>query len=374
MKIRRIIKNKIIEYKNKKKCIKKMREEVNILNETMDKNTKNIILYLLPDADVIGGGVISIASMHREAKLIKDIHNAEVLGVKYPCSYMNPNFSKFTKFDNDMYLYLFDSIVKYFSRLESIVLNIPEYIIPEFINNYDTKWNKVTKAWWLGIEYRHINIMNQNIELMPEPECVENLKNFSTHVTQTTAHDRYANLEIKEKYGIPLHHLSVASNKNKFYKTEFENKEKIMMFSPDDKVKNKHVISILQNQFSDFEFVTVENMTYEEYKQLCSKAMFSFTFGEGLDGYYTQPMQSGGVSFAIYNEKFFMPEYSELPNIYENYGALCNNICNDIVKLQDKNLYQQINKQTIDILNKYYSLEGFRKNLKDFYLGNYTFK
>jgi len=48
----------------------------------------------------------------------------------------------------------------------------------------------------------------------------------------------------------------------------------------------------------------IRNLTYDQYKSLVSRAKWALTFGEGLDGYFIEPVFSGAIAFAVYNEQF----------------------------------------------------------------------
>lgn len=58
--------------------------------------------------------------------------------------------------------------------------------------------------------------MNQNIELMPEPEKLKDLYKLTNNITQTIAHDRYATQEVCDKWQIPTHLFSVNIDLTKY--------------------------------------------------------------------------------------------------------------------------------------------------------------
>ena len=72
-----------------------------------------------------------------------------------------------------------------------MILHIPEYYADDFYNDLTEKDIEFLKS----IKKLHINIMNQNIELMPEPEKLKDLYKLTNNITQTIAHDRYATQE-----------------------------------------------------------------------------------------------------------------------------------------------------------------------------------
>jgi hypothetical protein len=60
---------------------------------------------------------------------------------------------------------------------------------------------------------------------------------------------------------------------------------------------------------------------------LISRAFFTITFGEGMDGYFLQPAVVKSIGVAVYNDNFF-PDRSwlNLDNVFENYDDLSKNI------------------------------------------------
>jgi hypothetical protein len=60
-------------------------------------------------------------------------------------------------------------------------------------------------------------------------------------------------------------------------------------------------------------------MTYQEYKATISKAKWALTFGEGLDGYFVEPIFSGDSSFSVYNPSFFIEDSWSLRTVYRDY-------------------------------------------------------
>lgn len=118
----------------------------------------------------------------------------------------------------------------------------------------------------------------------------------------------------------------------------------------------------------------IRNLTYEQYKSTIARAKWALTFGEGLDGYIIEPIFSGAVAFAVYNEEFFTPDFKELPTVYRSYDHLLETIVNDIERLDDEHLYKDYQQVQFDLCAKYYSAEQYRKNIRSFYENNYTFK
>ena len=116
-------------------------------------------------------------------------------------------------------------------------------------------------------------------------------------------------------------------------------------------------------------------MTFDEYIDLISRAYFTISFGEGMDGYFIQPQSVGSIGFAVYNSDFFPDEsWKDLLNVYTDYIDMSVNISNDINNLlNDKNLYSKTIDTTLNKITKLYDKNSFKDNLKHFYNKNYDF-
>jgi hypothetical protein len=117
----------------------------------------------------------------------------------------------------------------------------------------------------------------------------------------------------------------------------------------------------------------IQNLTYSEYKTLISKAKWSLTFGEGLDGYLIEPVFSGAIGFAVYNQQFFTEDFSGLPSVYPDIETLSEKITNDISLLDHAEEFRSCQRQLFDICAFHYSAETYKKNIVSFYKGDFTY-
>ena len=109
---------------------------------------------------------------------------------------------------------------------------------------------------------------------------------------------------------------------------------------------------------------------------LIGRAYFTITFGEGMDGYFNQPIYVGGIGVAVYNDDFFPNEsWKELKNVYTTYEEMATNICKDLKEVSlNKDLYiETINKQ-LNKLNEIYVENKYRSNIERFYAKEYDFE
>ena len=280
-------------------------------------------------------------------------------------------YAKNDKFLNNESIYRFSQIVDNAKNLEEMILHIPEYYADDFYNDLTERDIEYLKS----IKNLHINIMNQNIELMPEPEKLRDLYKLTNNITQTLAHDRYATQEVCDKWQIPTHLFSVNIDLGKYKSYSFEEKEEIIVLSPDCNENKEKIVKKLEKELPDWKLITVNNMTFTEYMDLISRAFFTITFGEGMDGYFGQPQYVNSVGFAVYNDEFFPNNnWKNFENVYTSYDEMYENIVADVKKYsQNKEKYEKIIKDFINENSKLYQISKFYDNLKRFYKKEYDF-
>ena len=355
--------NKIMQYVDDLNLV-----DLDLLN-SIDKPSRKFVLFFNVAADTIGGGMLSINRFINKSMELLDEKNSNVILSGLPLSNQPVNY---TMFESDLPMIHFDIIAENIYP-EELVMHIPEFYLPAFIENLsDTQ-----RDWLKKIPYLHINIMDQNHDFFPDRLYFEICKSYTDKVTITTAHSRYTTQEIAEEVDCPIKLLTPFLPE--FYRTTFEEKEKVIAVSPDEFVfdgisKKDEALNYLRAELSDYEVVIIWDLTLEEYKKLISKALFTITFGEGYDGYYIEPFLSDSVAFAVYNETFFPHNFKDAPTVYESYKDFMENIVKDIRDLEkDGEKYKEYSdvseKLTKEITNDEISL----KNLKDFYDDKYDF-
>lgn len=351
------------EEKIKIKRFKKIQDER--IEKQYSKDVKKLILFLVPEIDFVGGGVMSICSIAEITKANKKIHDSEVILATMPNIKTFCNYTKFTsKFD----VFRFEQLMDYFENLEELVIHIPEtYVVPflYFVSPDEVNWIR-------SIKKVTANILNQNLDLMPRPRDVELLRLIIPNLTMTCAHKKYCVRQLRTSYGMPVHWLST-SNMTKYYYKTYEEKENMLVYSPDFHPLKDEIINKIKAQLPELKLVMIDNMSYEEYKKIISEAKWMITFGEGLDGYFIESTRSGTVSFAAYNNVFFNESFEGLPSIYNSYNEMLEKIVDDIKSLDCKKKFEALNKRIIDIDRKEYDDKIYVNNIVKYYKGEYTF-
>lgn len=341
-------------------------KEQNLYDLSELQTTKELIVCFIPNIKMMTGGIQSIYSICKYSREICPQAQCLIATVpgKYTYSY-NPYFK------NEEKIYRFEQIVKNAKNVEKLTLHIPEYYADKFYKALKKDEIKFLK----GIKDLHINILNQNIELMPEPQKLKGLYKLTDNVTQTIGHHRYATQEVCDKWQMPAHFLSVHIDLSGYKSYPFEEKEKIIVLSPDKAPYRQAIVEKLQKELPDFKLVTVQNMTFSEYMDLIARAYFTITFGEGFDGYFLIPEVQGSLAFAIYNKKFFPDKsWAELKNVYKTQEDMLKNLTDDLkFFMSNREDYLALSQKEKEMHDELYNITDYKHNLALFYNKNYSF-
>ncbi len=367
---------RFVYYKNERKKvfreIKIKKKQNKLIKQLYKPNIENLIVFIVDGAnwftgkDTISGGILSIASIYEESKKLKDIHHSEVIMLTHKKAHL---LLKHTQFDNDITIFRFEQLFFYFKNLKKVIIHIPEYLVPTMNIQFEKK-----KELLASVNNLHINILNQNILMMRSVEEVAKLKQLSSHVTQTTAHDNYSTKAVRDKYAIPLHKLSVFGSSEKYKFIPFEKKQNLMIVSPDEMPEKEQILNKIKQSIPNLKIQIIKNLTYRQYLETISRAKFALTFGEGLDFYFLETVFSGGVGFAVYNKDFFTKQFETLSMIYASYQQMGNQLVKDLLSLQETESFTQVNNEQFKLCKKLYKYDEYIENIANFYRGNYLFK
>ena len=331
------------------------------------ENAQKLIVFLVPSETKINGGVMSIYSLCSTSRKFNSDSVCVIStypGSKYTYAYND-------MFINDEKIYRFSQIVNSCKNLEKLILHVPEYYVKDIARDF----KKEDIVFLKSIKSLHINIVNQNIEYMPTVLQMNDLYKITENITQTIAHDRYATQEICNQFNIPTHLFSTNIDITKYKYRTFKEKDNIIVLSPDCNRCKDAIVKKIREEMLDFEIVSVENMSFSQYMDLISRAYFTVTFGEGMDGYFIQPYYVGSIGFAAYNEAFFPnDDWKKMRTIYGNYEYMLQNIVQDMnMLLNDNLLYEKIVSDTVEKLSQIYSTIKFENNIRRFYMKDYDF-
>lgn len=325
---------------------------------------QRLIIFLAPAHDWVNGGILSINSIYDETCKLKQIHRAEVVMCTIPGGNL---LLKYTKFRNQNFLYCFSDVLSYFQNCKELLIHIPESYAENFAEDYLTEERRQQKK----LKCLHINILLQNIDLIPSREALKKLEVLGK-VTCTTAHEAYSGHETEERIGCRIHKLSVWASPEQYLKRGYSEKNDLMVISHDQHELKSEVLGVIARRFPKLRLQVIRNISYEEYKTVISKAKWAITFGEGLDGYFIEPIFSGCIAFAVYNDRFFTEDFKTLETVYPNYETLIQNICSDLIELDNESSYTQYQSKQFELCAKYYDYNVYVDNVALFYSKYYS--
>ncbi|WP_308131193.1 hypothetical protein, partial [uncultured Flavobacterium sp.] len=94
-------------------------------------DTKKLILFFVPSGtDRINGGILSICTIYNIVRKLKDIHGCDVVASFLPGK--SETDYKYRKFSNEMIIFTFKEIERYFDHLDFAEIHIPDVMIAAF--------------------------------------------------------------------------------------------------------------------------------------------------------------------------------------------------------------------------------------------------
>jgi hypothetical protein len=336
-----------------------------VLTQAITFGTKRLIVFLTPGFEARNGGVLAISAMKRETVALRQLHRARVALCAVPGD--DPRFFKYSWFDNRDYLLELETVLESCGRLDYLQLHIPAYAVNRVLEWLTSSAPRLLR----NIREVHLNVLLMNIDNI-QGKNVKGLLSFG-RVTCTTAHEAYSNATTREAVGVPLHRLSVCNGPENYSLSGYDDKEPLLIVSPDGHPLKGEAIRQIAQACPKLTIQVIEDLHYRDYMRLVRRAKWSLTFGEGLDGYFAELVWSGGVAFAVFNDRFFTPAFAELETIYPSWAALMQRMPLDLQRLDEPVVYNRCWRQAYDLLSDLYSVDRFRQNLRMFYRGEYTF-
>lgn len=319
---------------------------------------EKIMVIVVPEDNAMSGGIYSFFSIADKMRQLKRFHQYEVVLMTRP-NMMRVTYFRNTNFRNSENVYRFDQLVDCVA-LKEIFLHIPEYMSEHFLGDLSVDIESYLKRRKV-----YINILNQNIRLMPPKDCYSDLYILSKDVTQSVAHHAYFNQEVANRYGLPTLLLPAYTDLSNYPSMTFEEKEQLIIYSPDEAPYKQECLEKIRREFPDFRLIEIKGITFDCYMDLATRCMFSITFGEGFDGYLAQPIYQGGIGFSVYNDDFFPESFRGYENIFPNEGDMIDKICVCMRNLANSvNSYKKLNAELQSEYNKLYSFDDYMNQLK----------
>lgn len=350
----------------------------NKIDLTKYHNARTIIIFIEVLPYRMCGGQMSLFTLCKYSKEIYG-ENTPVVMTTMPG---NSTYFHNDWFDNDIEILRWKQIQKIIKNKEKVIIHIPEVclFLPEIQKEFFyTRLTKKDFNIFKTIKDLQFNILNQNIDLMPDKNYIDKLKFITTNITQTVAHSRYCTQDIANKWNLPTTLFSGFIELPKVKHINLLKKQNLILFSPDIppqglKFKEFFICKLLK-QFPTYSVERIYKVKFEDYAKLTAKAKFVISFGEGFDGYFNNSALLGTVGFSVYNEDFFpSSKWKDYSNIYSNFEEMLDKICHDIRELENNEeaYYKIVDKHKNEIM-KLYSKQKTIAKLKQFYNRNYDF-
>ncbi len=302
-------------------------------------NSRKIAVFVVPEHDAMSGGIFSFFSIADHARKMRRLHGYDVL-VMTRANPLGLTYVRVSAFRNSETVLRLEQL-RLFAEVSELQIHIPEYATVDFVRYLSPDLVK----YLLRRDCVHINIMNQNIRMMPESEGFRDLRRISSTIGQSVSHRASFTQELADRYNLPTLLLPAYTDLSHYPVLGVEQKEKIIIYSNDDARYRRAVLKRLE-QLDDYKLVKIQDMTFDVYMDLATRCKFSVSFGEGFDGYVAQPMYQGGIGFALYNDEFFPnASYKKFENFFETEEEMIEQIVPTIRRLEaDRQRYVALNK------------------------------
>ncbi len=317
-------------------------------------DTQKLCVFVLPEHNAMSGGIFSIFSIVNQLRKTRREHGYDVILMTRP----NPNgltYLRNSAFRNSETVYRFDQL-RIFRNVRDLQLHIPEYATVDFVRNMSQEM----MSYLLRRDTVHINVLNQNIRLMPEESRFRDLRRIATSIGLSAAHHAYASQEWADTYQLPTLLMPAYTDLTEYPGLPFSKKEKLIITS-DDAAPYRAKVEEKLKQLKDYEFVSIKNMTFDRYMDLASRCRFSISFGEGFDGYVAQPMYQGGIGFALYTDEFFPNDrFLAYENFFASEKDMIDKIVPTIRRLEaDQKRYEALNTSLRAEWDALYSFDDY---------------
>lgn len=343
-----------ISLTNKKKIDEIIKESIRIqdnYNLSPLENAKKAIVFLVPPEQSVTGGIMSIFYYCQFSRELNP--DASCFLSTYPGKM---TYAANNKFKNNEKIYRFSQLVEHGKNIENLILHLPEYYSKNFYENMNEKELEYIKS----IPKLKINILDQNIDIMPEMDEVSRLLDLTSDISHSCGFKRSVTQEICDRYNMPLYGLPSYINLENCTKKDFEYKKNIILYSNDINPMKGKIIDCLKRELKNFEIIEIQGLAYQEFLDLISESLFCISFGEGFDGYYIQPYYAKSIGITVYNDTFFLnKEIRNLPFVYESYEEMYEKVVDDIKDTyKNKERFEAISETTYTYLKNKINLKN----------------
>lgn len=328
----------------------------------------NLVIILFPaNPFLISGGIFSLLNIAATSREVL-CDDYEVI-VSYPPD--TTGLACYPYFPNKELIFNFTHIIRMYPNPQSIIIHIPEFLANSVFKNIDARETQ----YLLSAKSLRINILNQNILLMPPREDLKHLTALCGEISQTTAHITYCTQYNSDRWNSPMLHLSAPIWKE-FPQVPYSLKHDWITYSPDPNPHTAAVLNTIHRHFPHFKLIKINGVSYQRYLEIISQSKYVISFGEGFDAYFFDSYHCGTIGCTSRNNIFFPSDMKDLPMLYRSFDDMELNIIDDIKYFESNidNYLSHINQQRkeflseLDICWTYYNtkLENFYSKKFDY--------
>jgi hypothetical protein len=323
--------------------------------DRLPPDCRRFAIFLVPGWDFVNGGIMSICSIATETRKLLGANGVTVA----VCTALGqPRLLRYTKFDNDVELFAFSDMLRWFPESSEVLVHVPEFCAGMFVSDCLDVYRSRPDLKW------RFNILLQNIDRVPSKNAVNDMKQLG-FTTITIAHK--ASAAMAQHLDCPVHYLSWFISAEDFRRIEYPSKKKLVAISPDTHPEKAEIVRRISAALPDHKIIEIRKMTYQRYKEVIRDAKFMFTFGEGLDGYFVESIFSGAVAMAIFAERYFTPEYRELDGVFRDGKTAISSVTDFLKTANSGATFRAIAEGQYNLVVKTFRRELYWDNVKTFY-------
>lgn len=242
------------------------------------------------------------------SKSLQRLHGASVavcVGAR------EPRLRRYTMFPTQFDLLSFPDLVPLLPQKAEVLVHLPEVWVERLgVDCTDLYRSRQDISW-------RFNVLLQNIDRLPSRDAMRALAGLGV-VTATAAHRSYATDGTSAHLGCHTRYLGAWPMPDPLPQADFSTKQPLIAISPDWHPQKEAIKKVFARALPDHTIVEIRKLPYLEYLHLLRRSRFAMTFGEGFDGYFIEPILSGTIGMALYNERFFTADFHGLPGVFSS--------------------------------------------------------
>ena len=325
------------------------------------EEARSLLITIIPEHNEMSGGIYSFFSIAKTLYSLRARHHYTSIMMTRP-NELDETYVRQKHFRNCEDIFRFQQVLRC-NQVETLYVLLPEYATIEF-SDYITK-DKDIYHYLKSRRNFYVNILNQNVELMPPPSAFSRLRAIATGLSQSVAHHAYFRQTLTDTYNLPTLLLPAYTDLSDYMTIPRAEKRKLIIYSPDDSKLKQHILQDLRHKLPEYQLLEIRNMSFDDYMHYATICRYAITFGEGFDGYLAQPSNQGGVAFAAHNSNYFPDhDFSAYKNIFRDEQDMYQRISQTIQELDDSDdQYAMVTAKMRTLYESLYSPDKYRSQV-----------